>query len=77
VILIITDVIFFAVVFVFMDNNEMVVANDMALAEPWVDCLFENNGDKNTCLSLAGPLVVNEATVMAVLMLLSVCIPLM
>jgi len=72
VILIITDVIFFAVVFVYLDNNEAAVLTDQARAEPWLLCLVEYNGDKNKCLDLAGPLVVNEATVMAVLILLSV-----
>jgi hypothetical protein len=72
VILIITDVIFFAVVFVFMDNNEAAVVNDQKRAEDWILCLAEFAGKKNKCLGLAGPLVVNEATVMAVLILLSV-----
>jgi hypothetical protein len=72
VILIITDVIFFAVVFVYLDNNEAAVLNDESRAEPWLLCLVESDGDKNKCLDLAGALVVNEATVMAVLILLSV-----
>jgi hypothetical protein len=72
VILIITDVIFFAVVFVYLDNNEAAVLSNESVAEPWLLCLVESNGDKNKCLDLAGPLVVNEATVMAVLILLSV-----
>jgi len=72
VILIITDVIFFAVVFVYLDNNEAAVLNDESQAEPWLLCLVESDGDKNKCLDLAGALVVNEATVMAVLILLSV-----
>lgn len=72
VILIITDVIFFSVIFVFMDNNEAAVASDLERAQPWLLCLVENKGDKNACLNLTSSLVVNEATVMAVLMLLSV-----
>ena len=72
VVLIITDVIFFAVVFVYLDNNEAAVLTDESRAEPWLLCLLENNGNKNKCLDLAGVLVVNEATVMAVLILLSV-----
>lgn len=72
VILIITDVIFFSVIFVFMDNNEAAVASDLERAQPWLLCLVENKGDKNACLNLTSSLIVNEATVMAVLMLLSV-----
>lgn len=72
VIIIITDVIFFSVVFVYLDNNEAAVLSNESLAEPWILCLMESNGDKNKCLDLAGGLVLNEATVMAVLILLSV-----
>lgn len=72
VILIIADVIFFAVVFVFMDTNENAVAKNPSRAEPWLLCLIANPNDKNKCLPLAKSLVVNEATVMAVLLLLSV-----
>lgn len=72
VLIIITDVIFFAVVFVYLDNNETAVLSDESRAEPWILCLAESNGDKDKCLDLAGALVVNEATVMAVLILLSV-----
>lgn len=75
VVLIITDVIFFSVVFVFMDNNEAAVTADLARAQPWLLCLVSAQGKKNQCLPLAAPLVVNEATVMAVLILLSVCTP--
>jgi hypothetical protein len=60
VILIITDVIFFAVVFVYLDNNEAAVLTDQARAEAWLLCLVEYNGNKNKCLDLAGPLVVND-----------------
>jgi preprotein translocase subunit SecY len=74
VILIITDVIFFAVVFVYLDNNEIAIANNAARLQPWLLCLAKYNGDKNQCLDLAASLVVNEATVMAVLLLLSVSI---
>ena len=72
VLLIIADVIFFAVVFVFMDDIEANVLKDPTKSLKWLECLIESEGDKNLCLSFAGSLVVNEATVMAVLILLSV-----
>jgi hypothetical protein len=72
VLLIIADVIFFAVVFVFMDDIETNVLKDPTKSLKWLGCLMESQGDKNLCLSFAGSLVVNEATVMAVLILLSV-----
>lgn len=72
VLIIIADVIFFSVVFVFLDNVVQSVTNDPHVAENWVICLIANKGDKNKCLKEAGTIVVNEATVSAVLLLLGV-----
>lgn len=72
VLLIVADLVFFAVVFVFMDNTEIELMRSTTKAIPWVECLIASEGDKNRCLNLAGALVANEATVMAVLILLSV-----
>ncbi|EKD20727.1 hypothetical protein MBM_01409 [Drepanopeziza brunnea f. sp. 'multigermtubi' MB_m1] len=70
VILIICDVIFFAVVFVFMDDLETSAVKNPSKAKDWLQCLAFG-GSKNECLKLASNLVINQATVMAVLMLLS------
>ncbi|KAI9720449.1 MAG: hypothetical protein M1812_002955 [Candelaria pacifica] len=70
-ILIIVNVAFFAIVFVYMDNTTQWDPKDIAKAQPWILCLMENGGDKNKCLDLAAHLVVSEATVMAVLIMLS------
>jgi hypothetical protein len=72
VLLIIADVIFFAVVFVFMDDTEATLLKDPLKSEAWLGCLITANGDKNQCLKFAQSLVINEATIMAVLVLLSV-----
>jgi hypothetical protein len=72
VLIIIADVVFFAVVFVFMDDLETNIIKNPTKATKWLECLVETEGDKNACLSYAGSLVVNEATVMSVLILLSV-----
>ena len=72
VLIIIVDVIFFSVVFVFQDNTVEAIKTNQGLAEPLVLCLVANNGDKNKCLNVATPLVVNMPTVGAVLFLLSV-----
>ena len=72
VLLIIADVVFFAVVFVFMDETETTKLKDPEQSLGWLSCLVENHGDKNKCLDFAASIVVNEATVMAVLFLLSV-----
>jgi hypothetical protein len=71
VLLIIADVIFFAIVFVFMDGTETSMVKDPTKAEKWLACLVATEGDKNKCLDLAEAFVVNEATVMSVLVLLS------
>jgi hypothetical protein len=72
VLLIIADVIFFAVVFVFMDDLETNALKNPLKSLAWLECLVEAQGNKDKCLNFAGSLVVNEATVMSVLLLLSV-----
>ncbi|KAI9828780.1 MAG: hypothetical protein M1832_001885 [Thelocarpon impressellum] len=71
VILILADVVFFSVVFVYLDNTTQQSKENLTKARPWLFCLITNKGDKNKCLDLAASLAVNEATVMAVLILLS------
>jgi hypothetical protein len=76
VLVIIADVIFFAVVFVFLDDIEQTLLHDPLKGAEWLSCLITSGGNKTQCLKLAEHLVVGEATVMAVLLLLSVCTPL-
>ncbi|KAH0544494.1 hypothetical protein FGG08_001392 [Glutinoglossum americanum] len=71
VILIITDVVFFAIVFLKFDKTTGVTKDNMNKADEWLACLVINKGDKNQCLSLVNKLTINEATVIAVLILLS------
>lgn len=75
VLLIITDVAFFAVIFVKMDNNTQNNAANAEKAKPWLLCLALSGGNKNACLDKVHDLVVNEATILAVLILLAVCLP--
>ena len=72
VLIIITDVIFFAIIFVFQDNTVQSIQTDPTIAQAWSLCLVTNNGDKTPCLPLASGFVVNIATIGAVLILLSV-----
>ena len=72
VLVIVADVVFFSIVFVFQDNTVQAAKEDMDIAMPWVVCLFETRGDKERCLDAASPLVVSLPTVVAVLILLSV-----
>ena len=70
VLIIITDVIFFATIFIKSDNTQQAGINDRTKAAPWLLCLALT-GDKNQCLDKTSSLVVAEPTVMAVLYLLS------
>lgn len=76
VLIIITDVIFFAVVFVFQDDTVQSVRNDPGLVNSWILCLVQNQGDKTPCLPEVSGFVVNTATIGAVLILLAVRSPL-
>ena len=76
VLLIVADVVFFAIVFVFVDDLQTNVIKNPTKALKWLECLVESHGDKNACLNYASTLVVNEATVMSVLILLSVSLSL-
>ena len=76
VLIIIVNVVFLAVVFVQMDNTVTAAMQHWGKAEPWLLCLVISGGDKAPCLDKvkAAGLVTNEATLMAVLILLSVYI---
>ncbi|KFY39957.1 hypothetical protein V495_05681 [Pseudogymnoascus sp. VKM F-4514 (FW-929)] len=84
VIIIIIDVIFFAVVFVVMDNNQIKAANVTLVTteqpvegekvDPsvdWLLCLVAQRGNKTNCLDKSANLIMNQATITAVLVLLS------
>lgn len=76
VLIIITDVIFFSVVFVLMDSSQLSVADDPGKSKNWLYCLMNSfnggSGSKDECLPLAKDMVLSQATVSAVLILLSV-----
>lgn len=74
VLIIICDVVFFAVTFVFLDTTVESVKDDptSSKATTWIGCLVSKGGDKNQCLSYASQLVVSLPTVIAVLILLAV-----
>lgn len=72
VLVIIADVIFFSVVFVFLDDIEQSLLHNPQKGQEWLLCLITAQGNKNLCTKFAKDLVVSEATVMAVLLLLSV-----
>jgi len=72
VLIIIANVVFFAVIFIKMDNATAAAQDNLATEFAWIFCLFQSHGDKNKCLPLTAPFVMNEAIVLAVLVLLSV-----
>lgn len=69
--IILVDVIFFAIVFVWLDGLQSSVLQDFSRIEPWLACLAYHPTDKGACLQYVGNWVVNESTVAAVLFLLS------
>ena len=76
VIIIIVNVIFLAIVFVSMDNSVQAARKNLGKAESWLLCLVGHPTDKNACLDqvASADLVQSEATVMAVLILMSVSV---
>ncbi|KAJ9615864.1 hypothetical protein H2200_001941 [Cladophialophora chaetospira] len=70
VLVLIAEVVFFAVVFVSMDNATQVNAGLLTKAESWLTCLAITGGDKNKCLPRAKGLVKTEGVVLAVLIVL-------
>lgn len=72
VLIIVCDVIFFSIIFVFQDNTVQTAKNNPTTAAPWILCLAMNGGDKVPCLPEASKLTVNMATIGAVLFLLGV-----
>lgn len=75
VLIIIADVIFFAIVFVFQDNTVQAIKTNPTIATGWIECLVLSEGDKDACLDKASGFVVNIATIGSVLILLAVCTP--
>ncbi|KAL2270895.1 hypothetical protein VTJ83DRAFT_266 [Remersonia thermophila] len=71
VLIIVADVIFFSIIFVFQDAAVQEVMQNKELAQPWIVCLALNRGDKLPCLEEAGKLAINMPTVGAVLFLLA------
>ncbi|KAF2858721.1 hypothetical protein K470DRAFT_192004, partial [Piedraia hortae CBS 480.64] len=66
------DVIFFAIVFVYLDGMQASVHNNFSTIEPWLLCLVHNPTERSKCLDLANEWVLDEEVVSAVLILLSI-----
>ncbi|RKF63062.1 putative g-protein coupled receptor [Erysiphe neolycopersici] len=71
VLVIVADVIFFAVVFVSLNQVESSLANGSERFTPWLNCLIETGGDTEKCFIDTNTPRVSEGTVVSVLVLLS------
>jgi hypothetical protein len=69
--IIIANVIFFAVVFINLDNAVAPTARNAKAATPWLMCLATTGGDRESCHKYANEIGPNEATLLAVVILLS------
>ncbi|KAF2270635.1 hypothetical protein CC78DRAFT_137986 [Lojkania enalia] len=71
VVFILVDVIFFSVVFVYLNSVETHAADDIDKAMPFLLCLITNPVDRTKCFPLGQELFVNQSTVIAILIMLS------
>lgn len=74
VVFILIDVIFFSVVFVYLDSREHDSLHDPETVLPWVLCLMNNPKNKEACFDIGQGMLVNQATVTAILVMLAVSI---
>ena len=75
VVFILVDVIFFSVVFVYLNSMEQSASRNVAKVEPWLFCLIANPNSREKCFKLGQKQFVNMETVVAILMMLSVFLP--
>ena len=71
VLILITLVVYFAVVFIELDSSSRLTAANLTRAKPWLACLIATEGDKNKCLPEARKFIASDTAVFAVLILLS------
>ncbi|GFF23344.1 frizzled and smoothened-like protein P [Aspergillus udagawae] len=71
VLIIIANVIFFAVTFIDLDSGLKPTRENMAKATPWIACLAASGGDRKKCDKEAAAVRPSEGLLLAVLILLS------
>ncbi|KAF2197238.1 hypothetical protein GQ43DRAFT_216772 [Delitschia confertaspora ATCC 74209] len=71
VVFILVDVIFFSVVFVYLNSVETAATEHLDKAMPYLFCLVSNAAHLDKCYELGQALFVNKSTVLAILMLIS------
>ncbi|KAL4876567.1 hypothetical protein BJY04DRAFT_199662 [Aspergillus karnatakaensis] len=71
VLVILANVLVFAVIFIKTDNQLEVTTDNIARAGPWLLCLTLNGGDKTQCLDEAKDVAPGKPTLLALLVLLT------
>lgn len=72
VVFILVDVVFFSVVFIWLNSITSHATEDIDELKPYIGCLLQNAKDPSPCYALGQSLSVDESTVIAILMMLSV-----
>lgn len=72
VVFILVDVIFFSVVFIWLNSLTSHARDNIQELMPFLLCLMKSPTDPKPCLALGQQLAVNESTVIAILMMLSI-----
>lgn len=72
VVFILVDVIFFSVVFIWLNSLETSAVDDIDKALPFLVCLMQNPVKVDPCYGLGQELFINQSTVVAILLMLSV-----
>ncbi|KAF1819470.1 uncharacterized protein K489DRAFT_325896, partial [Dissoconium aciculare CBS 342.82] len=72
--IILVDVVYFSVIFVWLDSQQTTIGQDWNEVGPWIICMIQDPSAKgrNHCMPLIQPFLVSEGVLVSVLMLLSV-----
>lgn len=71
VVIILVDVIFFSVVFIYLNDVTTHAMDDLDKALPFLECLLDNPLEHEVCSALGEALFVSKSTVVAILIMLS------
>jgi hypothetical protein len=72
VVFILVDVIFFSIVFIYLNSVTMHATDDLDKAMPFLICLIKNPIEHEMCTPFAEALFVSQSTVIAILVMISV-----
>lgn len=72
VVFILVDVIFFSVVFIWLNSLQSHARDDLQDLQPYIQCLIKSPFDAQPCLQYGQALAINQSTVIAILMMLSI-----